>query len=57
MTEQAVALTVTEHHINAAWAALQGARAAYVHSPNSETGKALAKAVVALDYWLDRLPR
>ena len=38
-------------------AALDGARAAYTHSPNGETWRVVGKVERELDRLLDRLPR
>lgn len=43
--------------ITATKAALDGARAAYTHSPNAETQRIAAKVERDLDRLLDQLPR
>lgn len=47
-------MTTTEHLV-AVKAALDGARAAYAHSPNSDTERAVRKVERDLDRWLDKL--
>lgn len=43
--------------ITAAKAALDGARAAYEHSPNGQTLRVVEKVERELDWLVDRLPR
>jgi hypothetical protein len=43
--------------ITATKAALDGARAAYQHSPNIDTSRVVGKVERELDWLLDRLPR
>lgn len=43
--------------ITATKAALDGARAAYTHSPNGDTARVVDKVERELDWLLDRLPR
>ena len=50
-------LRVLHGRITATKAALDGARAAYAHSPNGDTARVVDKAERELDRLLDRLPR
>lgn len=50
-------LTALEQRIVAVKAALDGARAAYAHSPNGDTARIVCRVERDLDAYLDRLPR